>query len=210
MRKAALIFSLLIFSLFSLLSCNEKINVQKLSVKEGKRFEKFHFKKIWENILYGGWCLACPQGIVCTELLDRSFKESKLMLYDYSGKLKKEKKLIHGEGPDEIRAWNFATVWLSSSGKIFSQDNNYLKALEPETLQIETVAKLSNVIEGYGSKYTFGRNGFTSFEEKEDRTVTSFESSAFYEDMTYFIVTYNGIFENLSVIASAKKEKPWT
>ena len=154
--------------------------------------------------------MACPQGIVCTELLDRSFKESKLMLYDYSGKLKKEKKLIHGEGPDEIRAWNFNSVWLSSSGKIFSEDNNYLKALDPETLQIETVAKLSNVIEGYGSKYTFGRNGFTSFEEKEDRTVTSFESSAFYEDMTYFIVTYNGIFENLSVIASAKKEKPWT
>jgi len=205
MRKA-----ILILSLFFLLSCGENIKVQRLSVEEGKKFEELNFKKVWEINLWSGWCLAVPQGVVCSELLDRSWKESQLKLYDYSGKLKKERKLIHGDGPNEIKAWNFDSVWLSSSGKIFSQDNNYLKALDPETLEIETIAKLSNVIEGYGSKYTFGRHGFTSLEEKGNQTVTSFESSGFYEDMTYYIVTYNDGFENLSVIAATKKEKPWT
>jgi hypothetical protein len=205
MRKA-----ILILSLFFLLSCGENIKVQRLSVEEGKKFEKLNFKKVWEINLWSGWCLAVPQGVVCSELLDRSWKESQLKLYDYSGKLKKERKLIHGDGPNETKAWNFDSVWLSSSGKIFSQDNNYLKTLDPETLEIETIAKLSNVIEGYGSKYTFGRHGFTSLEEKGNHTVTSFESSGFYEDMTYYIVTYNDGFENLSVIAATKKEKPWT
>ena len=205
MRKA-----ILILSLFFLLSCGENIKVQRLSVEEGKKFEKLNFKKVWEINLWSGWCLAVPQGVVCSELLDRSWRESQLKLYDYSGKLKKERKLIHGDGPNEIKAWNFDSVWLSSSGKIFSQSNNYLKALDPETLEIETIAKLSNVIEGYGSKYTFGRHGFTSLEEKGNQTVTSFESSGFYEDMTYYIVTYQDIFDNLSVIAATKKEKPWT
>ena len=205
MRKAILI--LLISLLFS---CGENIKVQKLSVEEGKRFDKLNFKKVEEITLWSGWCLALPQGVICSELLDRSWRESQLKLYDYSGKLKKERKLIHGDGPDEIRVWNFPSVWLSSSGMILSEDNNYLKALDPETLEIETIVKFSNVIEGYGSKYTFGLHGFTSLEEKGNRTVTSFESTGFYEDMRYYIVTYEGIFENLSVIAETKKEKPWT
>jgi len=205
MRKAILTLSILL-----LFSCGENIKVQRLSVEEGKRFDKLNFKKVEEITLWSGWCLALPQGVICSELLDRSRRESQLKLYDYSGKLKKERKLIHGDGPDEIRVWNFLSVWLSSSGKIFSRDNNYLKTLDPETLEIETIVKFSNVIERYGSKYTFGLHGFTSLEEKGNRTVTSFESTGFYEDMTYCIVIYEGIFENLSVIAETKKEKPWT
>ena len=205
MRKAILILSISL-----LFSCGENIKVQKLSVEEGKRFDKLNFKKVEEITLWGGWCLALPQGVICSELLDRSWRESQLKVYDYSGKLKKERKLIHGDGPDEIRVWNFPTVWISSSGKVFSQDNNYLKALDPESLEIETIVKFSNVIEGYGSKYTFGLHGFTSLEEKDNQTVTSFESTGFYEDMTYYIVTYEGIFENLSIIAATKKEKHWT
>ena len=199
-----------ILSLLFLFSCGENIKVHRLRVEEGKKFEKLNSKKIWEIDLWSGWCLAFPQGVICSELLDRSWRESQLKLYDYSGKLKKERKLIHGDGPDEIRVWNFPSVWLSSSGMIFSKDNNYLKTLDPETLEIETIIKFSNVIEGYGSKYTFGLHGFTSLEEKNNRTVTSFESTGFYEDMRYYIVTYERIFENLSVIASTKKEKPWT
>jgi len=205
MKKAALILSI-----FLLISCGENIKVQRLSVEEGKRFDKLNFKKVDEITLWSGWCLALPHGVMCSELLDRSRRESQLKLYDYYRKLKKERKLIHGDGPDEIRVWDFLSVWLSSSGKIFSRDNNYLKATDPETLEIETIVKFSNVIEGYGSKYSFGLHGFTSLEEKNNRTVTSFESTGFYEDMTYYIVAYEGIFENLSVIAETKKEKPWT
>jgi len=46
MKKPALTFSLFILTLFTLVSCSEKINIKKLSVEEGKRFEKLHFKKI--------------------------------------------------------------------------------------------------------------------------------------------------------------------
>lgn len=192
-----------------LLSCRENIKVQRLSVEEGKKFEKFNFKKIWTLDLYGGWCLALPQGVVCSELLDRSYKESQLKLYDYSGRLIKERKLIHGDVPTEIRVWNFPSVWVSSSGGILTEDNDYLKAFDPETLEIETIAKLSNVIEGYGSKYTLGRLTHTSLEEKGNRTVTSFESSGFFEDLTYYLVTYSGVFGNLSVIATEKKQNRW-
>jgi hypothetical protein len=209
MRKAALILSLLIFPLFSLLSYGESIKTHKLSTEEGKRFEKFSFKKIWEMSFFsGGWCLACPQGIVCDEVLDRTGREFKFTLYDYSGKLIKERKMAGGKGPDEIDFHGWDAFRLSSSGKILVYDSTYLKAIDPETLKIETIVKYSNVIEEYGNKYTFGYHGGTSIEEKDNRTVTSFESTAFYEDLTYYIVTYNGIFENFSIIATAKKEKP--
>ena len=206
MKKVAFIFSF-----FFLLSCSEKIKIQKLSVEEGKKFEKFSFKKIGEITQWGGWCLACPQGIFCFEVLDRQWSEFKLKLYDYSGELKKERTLAGGEGPNQIKATNFGYAWLSSSGKILCNDvSNYLKAIDPETLEVETIVKFSNVIDGYGSKYIFSRHGATCLEEKDNRTVTSFESTGFYEDMTYYIVTYNGAFENLSIIAAAKKVRPWT
>jgi hypothetical protein len=83
-----------------------------------------------------------------------------------------------------------------------------LKSLDPETLEIETICKLSNVIERYGSKYTLGWHSSTSLEENEGRIVTSFESPAFYEDLTYYIVTSEADFKNLSVLARAKKPKP--
>ena len=152
MRKAALILSLLF-----LLSCGENIKVQRLSVEEGKRFEKFNFKKIWEINQWGGWCLACPQGIVREESLDKKGMEFNLELYDYSGKLKKKRMVIGGKGPDEYDFHNPNNFWVSSSGKILLSNNYYLKSIDPETLEIETLAKYSNVIEGYGSKYTFGR-----------------------------------------------------
>jgi hypothetical protein len=209
MRKVALIVSLLIFPLFSLLSYGETIKIHKLSVEEGKRFEKFGFNKIWEMSFFsGGWCLPCPQGIVCDEVLDRTGKEFEFKLYDYLGKLLKERKMTGGKGPDEIDFHGWDRFQLSSSGKILVYDSTYLKAIDPETLKIETIVKYSNVIEGYENKYTFGLPGSSSLEEKNNRTVTFFESTAFYEDLTYYIVTYNGIFENFSVIATAIKERP--
>lgn len=82
MRKAAFILPF-----FFLLSCGKNIDVQRLSVEEGKKFEKINFRKIGEVTQWGGWCLACPQGIFCFEVLDRNWREFKLKLYDYSGKL---------------------------------------------------------------------------------------------------------------------------
>jgi hypothetical protein len=203
MKKAAFILPLLF-----LLCCGRNMKAQRLYIEEGKKFENLNFKKLWRIDLYGGWCLALPREFICSELLDRSYKESQLRLYDESGKLIKERKLVHGDGPDEIRIWNFNNVWLSSSGKILTEDNNYLKSLDPETLEIETICKLSNVIEGYGSKYTLGWHSFTSLDENDGQIATSLESSAYYEDMTYYIVTSDAGFKNLSLLARAKKPKP--
>lgn len=210
MRKAAFIISLFILSLFSLLSCSEKIKIQKLSVKEGKKFDKLYFNKVWEASFYiGQWCLACPNGVVCHEVLDKGYKEYKFNLYNYSGNLVRERKLLSGEGPNDIKIIDLDSVWISSSGIIHCVDTGYLKTIDPETLEIKTIVKLSNVIDEYGSKYTFGRHGGTSIEEKDNKIITSFESSAFYSDFIYYIITCNSDFRNLSVVAKAKKEKPW-
>ena len=202
-RSAACLFVIAL-----VLSCGRRAEIQTLEVEQGKIFDGLRFEKIFQIDLYGGWCLALPQGFICSELLDRSYKESQLKLFDESGKLIKERRLIHGDGPNEIRVWNFNNVWLSSSGKILTEDNNYLKSLDPETLEVETVCKLSNVIDGYGSKYTLGWNSFTSLDENDGHIATSLESSAFYEDMTYYVVTFDAGFKNLSVLAKAKKPKP--
>jgi hypothetical protein len=203
LRGAACLLALSVISV-----CGRRSEIQTLEVEQGKIFDGLRFKKIFQIELYGGWCLALPRGFICSELLDRSYKESQLRLYDDSGKLIKERRLVHGDGPDEIKAWNFNNVWLSSSGTILSEDNNYLKSLNPGTLEIETICKLSNVIDGYGSRYTLGWNSFTSLDESDGRIATSFESAAFYEDMTYFIVTCDDDFKNLSVLVKVNKPKP--
>lgn len=197
---------LLLISVVS--SCGRRTEIQTLKVEQGKTFAGLNFNKVFQIDLYGGWCLALLRGFICSELLDRSYKESQLRLYDDSGNLIRERKLVHGDGPDEIRVWNFNNVWLSSSGKILTEDNNYLKSLDPETLEVETICKLSNVIEGYGSRYTLGWHSFTSLDENDGKIATSLESSAYYEDMTYYIVTCDAGFKNLSVLAKAKKPKP--
>jgi hypothetical protein len=209
LRKVFLVRGAMCFFLLALgICCDRRAEIQTLEVNQGKKFEGLRFKKVFQADLYGGWCLALPRGFICSELLDRSYKESQLKLFDPSGQLIKERRLVHGDGPDEIRVWNFNNVWLLSSGKIFTEDNNYLKTLDPETLEIGTIGKLSNVVDGYGSKYTMGWNSFTALDENNGRIVTSFESSAFYEDMTYYIVICDAGFKNFSVLAKAKKPKP--
>lgn len=192
-----------------ILSCDRGTNSQKLPVGERNKFKVFDYEKIFSIDLYGRWCLPCPNGIVCSELMDRSNREYRFSLYDYSGALIKERKLLAGQGPTEIQGGNLDTVWLSSSGKIFCLDvGDYLKTIDPETLEIETIAKLSNVVKGYGSRYTTGRISGSLLEEKDGRVVTTFESSGFPEDFTYYLVSCTNTFQNLSVIATERKEKP--
>lgn len=192
-----------------ILSCGRGTKIQKLPVGERNKLDAFDFEKIFSIDLYGRWCLPCPNGIVCSEILDRNNREYRFSLYDYSGALIKERKLLAGQGPNEIQGGNLDTVWLSSSGKIFCLDvGDYLKTIDPETLEIETIAKLSNVVKGYGSRYTTGHISGSLLEEKDGRVVTTFESSGFPEDFTYYLVSCTNTFQNLSVIATERKEKP--
>ena len=164
--------------------------------------------KIFRIELYGRWCLPCQQGILCSELTDRTNRAYRFSLYDYSGALIRTREVLAGQGPTEIQIGTLETVWLSPTGKIFCLDGDYLKSIDPENLKIETIVKLSNVVHGYGSRFDLGRISGSSLEEKDGQLVTTFESSGFPDDFTYYLVHCSETFQNLSVIASAKKEKP--
>jgi len=199
----------LLISLLSFFSCGTDSNVQKLSVEHGKKFEGISIKKIWEGELYGRMVLALPQGILLDEIQDRIGREHKLMLFDYNNNLIKEEILLSGKGPNEVEVITLENVWLSSDGKIMCVDNNYLKTIDPETFEIQTLEKMENVVDGYGSKYTWGRQTSTTFEEKGKRTVSTLESTGYFENLTYYIVTYENVLENFSIICKTKKPKPF-
>lgn len=208
MRISKLLKTLILLSLLSFITCSTDSNVKKLNFEEGKRFEGIRIKKIWERELYGRMVLALPQGILLDEIQDRMGKEHKLMLFDYNDNLIKEKILLSGEGPNEVTVITLENVWLSSSGKIMYEDNNYLKTIDPETFEIQTLEKMANVVDGYGSKYTLGRQSYTTFEEKGNKTVTTLESTGYFENLTYYIASYENVFENFSIICKAKKPIP--
>lgn len=192
-----------------LLSCGRPTSGRQLTVEPGKKFEGLQVTKIWEKDLYGRWCLPCPNGIVCSELTDRSNREYWFYLYDYAGTLIKNRRVLAGQGPDEIQAGNTDAIWISSSGKITIMDiGGYVKAMDPETLEIRTILKLSNVIPGYESRFDDGRISGTSWEEKDGRIVTTFESTAFYEDLTYYLVSMTSDFRDFKILATEKKDRP--
>ena len=208
MNSSFLLTGCFLGALFSA-SCDRPEDVQKLPIGERNTFASLKLTKVFEIDLYGRWCLPCAGGVVCCEILDRQNREYRFMLFDYSGVRLKERRVLAGQGPDEIQGGNMNTVWLSSSGKIRLLDvGDYLKEMNPETLEIETIVKLSNVVAGYGSRYTTGRVSGSSVEEKDGRIVTCFESAGFPEDFTYYVIACSDALFDLSVVAEEKKEKP--
>jgi len=182
-----------------------------LTVEPGKTFNGFQLTKIWEKDLYGRWCLPCPNGIVCGELADRSNREYLFYLYDYSGTLIKKRRLLAGQGPDEIQGGGLDSVWVSPDGKISIMDvGGYVKEMDPQTLEIRTFLKLSNVIPGYESRFAEGRISGTSLEERDGRIVTTFESTGFYVDFTYYLASMTSDFRDFKIVATEQKEKPLT
>jgi len=206
MKKSVWLICLICF----FVCCGTDSTIQKLKVEDGKRFEGINIEKIWEGELYGRLVLALPQGILLDEIQDKVGNEHKLMLFDYNGNLIKEKILVSGEGPNEVTVITLENVWLSPSGKIICQDNNYLKTIDPETFEIQTLEKISNVVKGYGHEYTFGRQTPTCFEERDGRTVTTLESTGFFENLTYYIASYENVLENFSIICKTKKPMPFS
>lgn len=210
MRKLPPERTFLVFFLSTLffLSCGPRPKEYALAVEEGKIFGGVRIEKIWEKELYGRLVLALPQGVLCDEIQDRMGGEHKFQLFDYEGRLVKERTLMSGEGPDEVTVITLENTWLSSSGNIMVEDNNYLKTIDPESLEVRTLAKFATVVEGYGSKYILGRQSYTTFEERENRTVTTFESTGYFDDLTYYIAVYRNILEDLLIINKVKMPKP--
>ncbi len=207
--KALLIPAVL--SILLMNACRKEPEIAKLAVEDGKQFNGFRFVEVWKKEYdWLKFCIPFPERILCLELLDKSYREYRFNLYDSSGELVKEKRFPSGEGPDEIQVVGMDSVWLSPSGQIRCIDNEYLKSIDPETFQVTTIAKLANVVKGYGSKFTVGRQTGTSFEEKDGQIITTFESTGFHENLTYYLVKSGGDFQDLTVLAEFKKERPWT
>lgn len=211
MREKAFVIPA-ILSILLLNGCRREPKIAKLALEEGKAFKEFRFVEVCRKEFdWVRWCLPFPKYTVCLELLDKSYREYRFNLYDSSGELVKEKRVQSGDGPDEIKVLSMDSVWLSSSGQIRCVDSGYfLKSIDPETFKITTIVKLPNVINGYGDKFVDGRHSETSFEEKDGQIITSFESTGFYENLTYYLVKCGSDFQDLSVIAEFRKEKPWT
>jgi len=191
--------------------CRQEPEIPILAIEDGRVFTGFRFIEVWKKEYdWVRWCMPFPERIVCLELLDKSYREYKFNLYSLGGDLIKEKKVLSGDGPDEIREASMDSVWLSSSGQIHCESNEYLKSIDPETFQITTLAKLSNVVKGYGNKFTLGRQSGTTIEENDGQVITTFESTGFFEDMTYYLVKLDSNFQTLTVLSTFKMEKPWT
>jgi len=121
--------------------------------------------------------MALPQGVFCDEIQDMMGREHKFQLFDYTGRLIKERSMVSGQGPDEVTVVTKDNTWLSSTGQIMVEDDNYLKTIDPESLKVRTLAKFANMIKGFDGKFIFGRHTGTTFEEKGNRTVTTLEST---------------------------------
>lgn len=210
MRTKALVIPV-VLSILLMNTCRKEPEIAKLAVEDGRQFNGFRFVEVWKKEYdWLKFCIPFPERILCLELLDKSYREYRFNLYDSSGELVKEKRFPSGEGPDEIQVVGMDSVWLSPSGQIRCIDNEYLKSIDPETFQVTTIAKLANVVKGYGSKFTVGRQSGMSFEEKDGQIITTFESTGFYKNLTYYVVKLGSDFQDLTVLAEFKKEKPWT
>jgi hypothetical protein len=207
-RKGAVLVFWLLLPYLS--ACGPEPRELRLAVDAAKVFGGVRIEKKWEKELYGRLVIPLPQSVFCDEIQDRMAREHKFQLFDYAGRLIKEKSMRSGEGPDEVTVVTKDNTWLSSAGQIMVEDDNYLKSIDPESFKVRTLAKFANVIKGFGSKYIFGRHTGTTFEEKGGRTVTTFESTGFYDNLTYYIGTYENLFEEFSIIREVKMPKPVT
>lgn len=177
-----------------------------LSVEVEKKFSRLRFEKIGQIMLYyGQWCIPTKNELLCNQVVDPLRRAYKLILYDLSGNIKREKLIKSGEGPEEIMG--IQQTWISENGDVLCIDNNYLKTIDTKTLEIRAIAKLSNLIDGYMRKYIFQRFSSPSFEIGNSSIVTSFESTGYPEDLTYYIVKFEGLFDKLKIIAKLKKKR---
>lgn len=190
-----------------LVSCKESIPIFKLEYKEDSNYSHIQFEKVFEMFYYQGIEFAIPyQDKVVVLITDRG-KGHKLLIYDYLGKIIKEKTVEGGEGPEEIGGTSFhSIIQINQREIVFVDIRDYIKSINPTTLEMKTLGKLSNLIKGYGRKHRYPRYSLTSIERKESLCIAGFASTGFWDNGRYYFVKFNGLFENFRIISSAKKE----
>jgi len=202
-------FAFITFVILSLISCDK--NFEKLEGGRGEKFENFEINEVLKiKLYYCRWCLPVSGFVICNEVMDSSEKEYKFIVFNQNGKIVKERVVSSGNGPGEISATQYDTIWVSENGReiLCIDANGYLKAINTGNLRITTISKLSNAIKNYGSRYTFQGISRTSIENKNNEVITAFESTGFWENNKYYFVRWKDNFENFRIIGEAKKEKP--
>lgn len=171
-----------------------------------KGFDKIKVKKIFSyDHMIGGSCLPFSKGFMVFDALDSNCNHLKLKYYDLSGKLKKERELTPGQGPNDVISMTFE--FRQNDRLLFIDKNTYLKTIDPVGLSISTVVKLDNIIDGYRSKFIFAQSSLTDIEYSNGRTITSFNNINPMK-LDYFIISYDGDFKNLKILHEVKRKPP--
>ncbi|MBD3155357.1 MAG: hypothetical protein GF368_01745 [Candidatus Aenigmarchaeota archaeon] len=195
--------------LLSLLSCGEPPEL--IRIEEGKKFIRWEAVKEFEiQRRYLKWILPIKGEFFGMQVSERDEKEYKLFICNASGEEINKTVVKNGQGPNEITGLVTETLMLSKDGRTinFYDGGYYLKSIDTESLEISTIGKISNRINKYGSQYYIGHQGTTSLETNNDLTITSFESTGFFKNHVYYLVTYKGFFNGFRVITPLKKNIP--
>ncbi len=204
MRKiiVALLFSFII-------NCkdNSISSIIQLSMEKGVEFKNLKFEKIFDFIHYKPkWCVPFQDRVICKVAVDMNESSYIFFIYDYNKRLIKEKKIKGGIAPDETAASLSSMIISAEENKIIYVDaNDYIKSLDINTLEIQTIGKVSNIVKGYRSKFRIG--GWGSPERNGKTVITTFESSSFEEDFEYYFVKFNNLFKDFRIIYKSKKPK---
>jgi hypothetical protein len=163
MKKIGLILLLFCFQ-FACSEAEKSAVINKLPRPSyTKVFDKIKVTKIFSyDHMIGGSCLPFSKGFMVFDFLDANCNHLKLKYYDLSGKLKKEKELTHGQGPNDVMSMIFA--FRQNDRILFIDKNTYLKTIDPVDLGVSTVVKLDNIIDGYRSKFIFAQSSQTDIE----------------------------------------------
>lgn len=171
-----------------------------------KDFDKIKVKKIFSyDHMIGGSCLPFSKGFMVFDALDSNCNHLKLKYYDLRGKLKKERELNTGQGPNDVISMTFE--FRQNDRLLFIDKNTYLKTIDPVDLGVSTVVKLDNIIDGYRSKFIFAQSSLTDIEYSNGRTITSFNNINPMK-LDYFIISYDGDFKNLKILHEVKRKPP--
>lgn len=195
--------------LFLIAFCsNSKKETQSLEFDDQTQFPGFKLHKLTDITLpYGQFCKPFSDGLICLDVMDVARTQYKVLKYDFHGNLIKERILSSGQGPDQIFAINEHLIWNSADGKlIFFIDSGYLKVLNPESLEIDTMLKLSNKVKAYGSKFNFRALDFNSIERYEDNFVSAVQLPGWRLKGSYYLVRFRDNFDDFTIISSMKKK----
>jgi hypothetical protein len=206
MKKIGLILLLSCFQ-FACTEAEKTAVIKKLPKPSyTKVFNKIKVKKIFSyDHMLGGSCLPFSKGFMVFDALDSNCNHLKLKYYDLSGKLKKERELTAGQGPNDVL--NMTFEFRQNDRLLFIDKNTYIKTIDPVDLSVSTVVKLDNIIDGYRSKFIFAQSSLTDIEYSNGRTITSFNNINPMK-LDYFIISYDGDFNNLKILHEVKRKPP--